>query len=106
MSESNSLSGINVQPILKYFEKTWIKVDYLPEECNKFGELDDRTNNYVESYNHQVNKKLKTKPNILKFCDFMIAEENKMEVCSLQSDKEPFSKKVNLTLLHFFHLSL
>ena len=45
MSESNSLSGIKVQPILKYFEETWIKGDYLPEKWKKFGELDDRTSN-------------------------------------------------------------
>ena len=66
---------------------------YPPMEWNQFGEMDDRTNNYFERYNNQMNIKLKIKPTLLKFCDYLINEENKMEICFLQSDKEPFYMK-------------
>ena len=102
-SESANLN-VNVEPILKYFENTWIKGDFLPEEWNQFDVLNDRTNNNVEGYNSKVNKKLRTKPNLLKFCDFMKAEENKMAICHLQSNKEPYylskSTKIVFNLLN------
>jgi hypothetical protein len=52
--------------------------------------MDDRTNNYVESYNSQVNIKLKTKPKFFRFVDFMKDEENRMQIAYLHSEKEPF----------------
>ena len=55
--------------------------------------FDDRSNNYLESYNGEVNKKLKTKPVLLKFCDFLRGEENKAEIWWLQSGKKPYFMK-------------
>ena len=62
-------------------------------EWNQFGEMDARTNNYLESYNNQMNKKLKSKPTLLKFCDYLINERNKIEICPLQNEKEEFYMK-------------
>ena len=61
-----------------------------PPEWNQRGSMDDRTNNLVESYNNQVNKKLKTKPNVFRFCDFKIKEDNIMHIAILQSENEPY----------------
>jgi hypothetical protein len=61
-----------------------------PKEWNQYGSMDDRTNNYVESYNSQVNIKLKTKPKFFRFVDFMKDEENRMQIAYLHSEKEPF----------------
>jgi hypothetical protein len=99
--ESSSLL-INVKPIIKYFENTWmINGHFPPEEWNQFGSMDDRTNNYVEGYNGQVNKKLKTKPNLLRFCDFIIDEENKTHICILQSDHQPYYLKKQTKAVSF-----
>ena len=87
-------SDVNVTPILNYFEKTWVNGAFPPPTWNQFGEFDERTNNNVEAYNKQVNRKLKVKPGLLKFIDFLIKEENKMSISILQSDKEPFYNKV------------
>ena len=48
--EADSID-VNVQPIIKYFEKTWLYGDFPPEDCNQFGIFDMRTNNLVERYN-------------------------------------------------------
>ncbi len=65
--------------------------------------MDDRTNNYVESYNSQVNIKLKTKPKFFRFVDFMKDEENRMQIAFLQSEKEPFyAKKQTKVVKQFF----
>ena len=73
-------------------------------EWNQFGSMDDRTNNYLESYNNQMNKNLKSKPTLLKFCDLMITEENKMEICLLQSDKETFYMKKQTKIVNYLFL--
>ena len=86
----NQPSDIDVKPILKYFENTWINGDYSIQDWNQFGVYNDRTNNNVEIYNKQINKKLQTKPNLLKFIDFLIKQENKMGISLLQGDKNPF----------------
>ena len=91
--KTESISVVNTTPIVKYFEATWINGHFPPAEWNQFDVLDDRTNNYVESYNGEVNKKLKTKPVLLKFCDFLRDEENKAEIYWLQSDKKPYYMK-------------
>jgi hypothetical protein len=89
-AESASIS-INVKPILNYFNRTWIQETHFPpKEWNQYGSMDDRTNNYVESYNNQVNIKLKTKPKFFRFVDFMKDEENRMQIAYLHSEKEPF----------------
>ena len=85
--------NVNVEPIIKYFEKTWMTGDFQPADWNQYGEFDQRTNNVVEHYNADVNRTLKTKPNLLKFYDFLRGEENKMEINLIQSDKEPFYVK-------------
>ena len=71
---------VNTTLIVKYFDATWINGHFPPAESNQFDVMDDRTNNYVESYNGEVNKKLKTKPELLKFCDFMKRDEIKVEI--------------------------
>ena len=78
--------------------------DFPPEDWNQFDNKEYRTNNYVESYNNQINRKLKTKPSYLKFCDFMIGEENKMDIGISQSDKEPFYMKKQSKMVSIFHL--
>ena len=86
--------NVNVQPIIKYFQKTWMENGHFPpEEWNQYGSMDDRTNNYVESYNGQINQKLKTKPNLLRFCSFIIEEENLTNISILQSDHQPYYMK-------------
>ena len=104
VGESSKLNEINVKPILNYFEKTWMNGDFPPEDWNQFDNKEDRTNNYVESYNNQINRKLKTKPSYLKFCDFMIGEENKMDIGISQSDKESFYMKKQSKMVSIFHL--
>ena len=53
-------SNVNTAPILKYFDKTWMANGlFPPSEWNQYGQMENRTNNLVESYNSQVNKKLK-----------------------------------------------
>ena len=85
---------VNVKPILKYFQNTWmINGHFPPEEWNQYGSMDDRTNNFVESYNSKINKKLKTKPNLLRFCDFIIDEENLTQISYLQSNQVAYYMK-------------
>ena len=55
--EADNLT-VNVQPILIYFNNTWINGAIPRDDWNQFDVLKDRTNNSVESYNRQVNRKL------------------------------------------------
>ena len=56
---------VNFEPILTYFENTWLNSDFPPEDLNQFGIFDMRTNNQVERYNGNINTILKTKPNLI-----------------------------------------
>ena len=58
-----------------------------PSEWNQYGDFIRRTNNSVEAYNKHVNTKLKVKPNLLKFVQFLIEEENKTRISIYQSEK-------------------
>ena len=90
IKQESTTFDVNVEPILTYFENTWLNSDFPPEDWNQFGIFDMRTNNQVERYNGNINTILKTKPNLIKFYDFLREEENKMAINLLQTDKEPF----------------
>ena len=89
--KSSQPTEINVTPILKYFESTWINGSFPVTDWNYFGVYVDRTNNNVEVYNKIVNSKLKSShPTLYKFIDFIKDEENRMQISLYQSDKKPY----------------
>ena len=93
-------SDLNVQPIIDYFNSVWLR-KFDVNLWNTFGSDGPRTNNFVESFNKLINKKLcSAHPNIWWFIDLIKELDNKMaidigrETFELVFYEEPQSKKV------------
>ena len=80
------LFNIDVNPILIYYEKTWINGDFTPDELNQFGIYQLRTNKNMEIYNNQVNTQLWTQPSLERCYEYIRDQENKMSLDVLRAD--------------------
>jgi hypothetical protein len=78
--------GVNVQPIINYFESTWINGRFEPATWIHFDDIGPRSNNHVEALNRVINTKLmKAHPNIWKFIDFIKSLDNQMKLALSQT---------------------
>ena len=65
-------SDLNVQPIINHFNSVWINGNFDINLWNTFGSDGPRANNFVESFNKNINIKLcSAHPNIWKFIDLI-----------------------------------
>ena len=86
--------GLDVQPIINYFERTWMRGHFQPSMWNHYGTYGPRTNNHVESFNALINKQLNSPhPNMWKFINFIKTQDNKMTLWSLQQKQMIYTKK-------------
>ena len=64
--------------------------EFDPSEWNQYGIYHIRINNNIEIFNNNVNNQLRTKPNLLRFYDFIREQENKMSIEILNADMKLF----------------
>ena len=73
-------SDLNVQPIIDYFNSVWLR-KFDVNLWNTFGSDGPRTNNFVESFNKLINKKLcSVHPTIWRFIDLIKELDSKMAI--------------------------
>ena len=66
------IEGIDTEPIIAYFEKTWINGNWSPSVWNYFDYIGRKTNNDLECFNRQLNRFVTSaNPSIFKFLNFL-----------------------------------